>query len=152
MATPSGAYVIMRNRISTTTAITVLQMTNTTNHVSEIIRATGNQSSSTTSTSTALALLRKSVAATGTSAVTPVAMSEGHQSSGVTAGRDATGEGTDGNITFEEGFNIVGNGMLYLPVPEERELIGPSDVFAMKFTVAPTGNWTNQIRYLEYRV
>ncbi len=154
MAAVSGAYRLGRNRVSTTTAITVVQVAVPANCAIEVVRAQGGQSSSTTSTAGVGSLVRKTAAATVTS-TTPGLQSEGMQASkcvgGVSAsGITATVEGTDGVIFDEEPFNIVGNGFLYLPVPEEREMIGPSEFIALKHFVAPTGNWSHAIGWLEY--
>lgn len=154
MAASSGAYRLVRSRVSTTTAITVIQVAVPANCAIEVVRASGGQSSSTTSTATNCSLVRKTAAATVSSA-TPTPLSEGMQASKCVGGASASGitatvEGTDGVVFNEESFNIVGNGFLYLPVPEEREMIGPSEFVALKHFVAPTGTWSHQVGWLEY--
>lgn len=157
MAAPSGAYTVVRSNVATTTAITVIQVTTVASTFIEVTRASGNQSSSTTSTATALGLVKKTAAATVTSR-TPDPLSQGMQASKCVGGATATGinasaEGTDAtNFLWHEGFNIVGNGVLYLPMPEERILVGgtvaPS--IGLKFSVAPAGNFNNILEWLEY--
>lgn len=155
MAAPSGAYAVVRSNVATTTAITVIQVATPANCAIEPTRAWGGQSSSTTSTATALGLIKKSAAATVTSR-TPDLLSDGMQASKCVGGTAATGitasaEGTDNtNYLWHEGLNIVGNGCLYLPVPEERIFIGPSEFIGLKHSVAPAGNWIHGVTWLEY--
>jgi len=99
MPSPSGAYTVVRSNVSTTTAITVIQVTTVASTVIDITRAWGSQSSSTTSTATALGLIRKTAAASVTSR-TPDPLVSGMQASKCVGGASATGisasaEGTD---------------------------------------------------------
>lgn len=155
MAAPSGVYSVVRSNVSTTTAITVIQVATPSTAAIEILRASGSQSSSTTSAATALGLIRKTAAASVTSR-TPDPLSNGMQASKCVGGASATGitatgEGTDAtNYLWHEGFNIVGNGVLYLPVPEERIIVQPSSFIGLKHSVAPTGNWMHTVSWLEY--
>lgn len=157
MPAPSGAYTVVRLNTSTTTAITVIQVTTVASTFIDVVRAWGNQSSSTTSTATALGLVRKTAAAS-VSSRTPDPLSQGMQASKCVGGASATGitasaEGTDAtNYLWAEGFNIVGNGVLYLPMPEERIGVGGTTApsIGLKFSVAPTGNFNNGIEWLEY--
>lgn len=156
MATPSGVYNVIRPRVSTTTAITVIQVKTGATSMIEITRAYGGQSSSTTSAATSLSLIRKTAAATVTTQ-TPQTMTLGMQASKAVGGTSATGitasaEGTDDTAgpIWEEGFNLVGNGCLYLPVPEARPLVGAAAFIALKHFVAPAGNWSHNVEWLEY--
>lgn len=155
MPAPAGSYAVVRSNVSTTTAITVIQVATPANVAIDIIRAWGGQSSSTTSTATALGLIKKSAAATVTSR-TPDPLTDGMQASKCVGGTSATGitatvEGTDAtNYLWNEGLNIVGNGCLYLPVPEERIGVGPSEFIGLKHSVAPTGNWLHGVTWLEF--
>lgn len=156
MPVPSGGYSVVRSNVATTTAITVIQVTTVAAVGIDIVRASGSQSSSTTSAATGLGLIRKTAAATVTSR-TPDPESSGMQASkcvgGATAtGITATGEGTDAtNYLWHEGFNIVGNGVLYLPVPEERISVGGASAsIGLKHSVAPSGNWMHTVSWLEY--
>jgi hypothetical protein len=155
MPAPSGAYSVVRSNVATTTAITVIQVTVPAAAAIDIIRAWGGQGSSTTSAATGLGLIRKTAVATVTSR-TPDLLSDGMQASKCVGGVSATGitataEGTDAaNYLWHEGLNIVGNGALYLPVPEERISMGPSDTIGLKHSVAPSGNWIHGVTWLEY--
>src|SRR3954467_9092137 len=109
MAAPSGAYTVVRLNTSTTTAITVIQVLTVASTFIEVTRASGNQSSSTTSTATAMGLIKKTAAASVTSR-TPDPLSQGMQASKCVGGAAATGinasaEGTDAtNYLWSEGF------------------------------------------------
>lgn len=129
MANPYTA----RNTATHSTAITILEVTNTATEVLEILRAWVTQENVTTSGQAGIQILRKTATITGT-AVTVVSMSSGTASA--TAKHTATAEGTDGAVLIREGFNIV-NGWLYLPVPEERITVPPSGMVALKFATAP---------------
>jgi hypothetical protein len=154
MPAMSGAYVVVRSSVTTSTAITIQQVTVVAGTMVEYTRCWVNQSTITTSAATRIQFLRKSAVATVTSA-TPAPLGNGMQASkcvgGSTAtGITATGEGTDGVVYVEEGFNIVGNGWLYLPVPEERVyMINTSG--ALKFPTAPTSaGYVSGMEWLEY--
>ena len=155
MPMPSGSYSVVRSNVTTTTAITTIQVATPAGTAIDIIRAWGGQSSSTTSTATGLGLIKKSAAATVTSR-TPDPLMANMQASKCVGGASATGitataEGTDAtNYLWHEGFNIVGNGVLYLPVPEERINVSPSGFIGLKHSVAPAGNWIHGISWLEY--
>jgi hypothetical protein len=155
MPAPSGAYSVVRSNVATTTAITVIQVATPANCAIDIVRASGGQGSSTTSAATALGLIKKTAAATVTSR-TPDLLTDGMQASKCVGGAAATGitataEGTDAtNYLWHEGLNIVGNGCLYLPVPEERIGLGPSEFIGLKHSVAPAGNWIHMVSWVEY--
>ena len=141
---PQGDIYILKNSATVSTAITVLQLKAGANNGFEIVRAQANQRGSTTSVEEAIALVRKSAAATVTAAVAgttlffrdpnqaAASLSLGTAATGVTA----TVEGTDGDVAWEEGFNVL-NGWLYLPVPEERIYVPPAGIIALKFLSAP---------------
>jgi len=154
MPAPSGVYKVTRSSTTTSTAITVVQISVPANCAIEISRIEVNQSTITTSAATRIQLLRKSAAATVTSA-TPVPLSEGMQASKCVGGASATGitatvEGTDSTVLWENGFNIV-NGTLYLPPPEARIFIGPSEIVGIKFPTAPTSaGWITEVEWIEY--
>lgn len=156
MAAPSGMYNVIRPRVSTTTAITVIQVACVANTAIETTRVWGNQSSATSSAATALSYLKKTGAASVTSQ-TPLPIPASGQASKCVGGAALTGitasaEGTDGGIMWEEGFNLVGSGVLYLPVPEERIMVvgATAGIVGVKHQVSPTGNWTHGIQWLEY--
>jgi hypothetical protein len=142
-----GSYAARMDNVSVSTAITILQVTAPSTAVLEIIRAWCS-GATTTSASQRIQLLRKTAAATGTTAVTPAPL-DGSAAAGATSGRNATGEGTDGTVLIEDIFNVV-VGWLYLPVPEERIWVPPSGVIAIKFPAAPAAtNFTAGIAFRE---
>lgn len=142
----------MNRSVTTSTAITIIQIkTGATNPI-ELIRVSVNQSDTATSAQTGIRILRKTAAATVTS-FTPLIVQAAAASAAVggttSTGITATGEGTDGDILIDEGFNIL-NGFLYLPVPEERILVPAAAFIALKFPVAPTSAlWKSQIIFGE---
>lgn len=152
MPSPSGAYNLIRS-VSTSTAITIEQVTAPAGTMIEIARTWVNQSTSTTSAQTRILLLRKSTPATVTS-TNPAPLGNGMQASKCVGGTGATGitatvEGTDSTVYIDEGFNVV-NGHLYLPVPEER-LYAINDTRALKFGAAPaSATYSSGIEWLEY--
>jgi hypothetical protein len=153
MAAPSGVYNLIRTSTTTSTAITIQQVTAPAGSLAEFTRAWVNQSTVTTSSQTRIQLLRKSTAATVTSQ-TPGLLGVNMQASKCVGGIGASGitatvEGTDSTVYIEEGFNIV-NGWLYLPVPEERVGIINTTV-GLKFPTAPTSaGYASGQEWLEY--
>lgn len=127
-------YTIMDSR-AVSTAITILELAAPATAALRIERAWVTQSTSTTSAQTDITVLRKTATITGT-ALTPVALSTGDPAAAATAKRTATVEGTDGNVLYGEGFNVL-NGWVYVPVPEERLFVPPSGLIALKFPTAP---------------
>lgn len=154
MAATSGAYNLVRPSTTTSTAITIEQVTVPAGTMIEIVRAWVNQSTITTSAGTRVQLLRKSGVATVTS-TNPALLGIGMQASKCVGGASATGltataEGTDSTVFVEEGFNIVGNGWWYLPVPEERIYLINASV-GLKFPTAPTSaGYVSGIEWLEF--
>lgn len=158
MASPSGVYNLIRTSTTTSTAITIQLVWVPVTTAIETTRAWCNQSTITTSSQTRIQLLRKTgTAPTVTSATPAIVGTAGTQASKCVGGTAATGitataEGTDGTVYVEEGFNIV-NGWLYLPVPEERIMVGGSAAngIGLKFPTAPTSaGWVSGQEYLEY--
>lgn len=149
--TYKGIYVVNRS-VTTSTAITIIQIKAGATNPLEIIRVSVNQSDSTTSAQTGIRILRKSAAATVTSftplvgqAAAAAAAVGGTSATGITA----TAEGTDGDILIDEGFNAL-NGFLYLPVPEERILVPAAGIIGIKFPVAPASAlWKAQVIFGE---
>lgn len=138
--------------MTTSTAITIIQIKAGATNPLELIRVSVNQSDSTTSAQTGIRILRKTATATVTSftplivqAAAAAAAAGGTSATGITA----TAEGTDGDILIDEGFNAL-NGFLYLPVPEERILVPAAGFIALKFPVAPASAlWKAQIIFGE---
>lgn len=118
------------------TAINIMQVTAPSTMTLEIIRAWVMQSASTTSAQTDIIILRKTATVTSGTSVTPVKLEFGDPNPTFTAIKTATGNGTDGDVLYGEGFNVL-NGWLYVPVPEERIKIPPSGMLALKFPSVP---------------
>lgn len=154
MAAASGLYQLVRATVTTSTAITIEQVTSVAGVAEEFTRCWVNQNTITATAQCRIQFLRKSAVATVTSQAATT-MGNGMQASkcvnGTTAtGITASGEGTDGSVYIEEGFNIV-NGWLYLPVPEERKMMVGADSVGLKFPTAPTSaGWISGIEWLEY--
>lgn len=156
MAAPSGAYNLIRQAITTSTAITVNQVLVPVVTAAEFTRVWANQSTVTTTNQTRLQLNRNSTASTVTG-TSPAPLANGMQASKCVSGASATGitASAEGSVTatvWAEGFNIV-NGILYLPVPEARYLIAGSAAgfVAVKFPSAPaSADYTTGIEWLEY--
>lgn len=153
MPVTSGAYTLVRSAVATSTAITIQQVTVPAACGAEFTRAWVQQSTSVTSAQTRIQMLRKSTAATVTSQ-TPALLGISMQASkcvgGTTAtGITASGEGTDGAVYEEAGFNVV-NGWIYLPVPEMR-LLMIDDTMGLKFPTAPaSASYQSGQDWLEY--
>ena len=156
MAAPSGAYNLIRAAVTTSTAITVNQVLAPVVTAVEFTRCWVNQSTVTTTNQTRIQLNRNSTACTVTSTAA-AALGNGMQASKCVNGTSATGitataEGSVTATVWSEGFNIV-NGILYLPVPEERwMLVGSAAGFAgLKFPNAPaSADYTTGMEWLEY--
>jgi len=154
MPAVSGVYNLIRSSVTTSTAITIQQVTAPAGTMAEFTRCWVNQSTITTSAATRIQFLRKSTAATVTSQ-TPALLGVAMQASKCVGGTGASGitatnEQTDSTVYVEEGFNIVGNGWLYLPVPEERIYI-INTTAGLKFPTAPTSaGWISGEEWLEY--
>lgn len=134
-------YVIQHTAVSVTGAITIIQLKSGASSTCKIHRISVTQSASTTSAMTRIQVLRKSAAATVTS-FTPLLLDAGDGAAKAVGGTAATGitasaEGTDGDILYQDSFNAL-TGWLYVPVPEERIVIGGGGIVGVKFPSAPT--------------
>ena len=138
-----GLYTVHGDAQAVSTAITILEVTAPSTAVLEIKRACVEQSSVTTSAQARIRLLRKTGTITGTASPPSAIPIDAAASSGVTIKWIATAEGTDGNVIYEENFNIL-NGWLWVPASAmERIIVPPSGLIALKFPAAPTSaNWT----------
>jgi hypothetical protein len=123
----------IHENISVSTAITILQVTAPSTAALEILEAWVDFAT-TTSGSQRVQFLRKTATATGLTSVTPVAYSAATVSA--TAGRTATGEGTDGAVLVSRIPNVI-NGWYYLPTPDNQIIVPPSGIIAIKFPTAP---------------
>lgn len=127
-------YTVIDSRV-VSTAITVLELTAPSTMMLRVIRAWFTNTSTATSSESDAVLIRKTATITGTS-ITPAPLEKSGPAATFTAKRTATVEGTDGDIVAGEGFNVL-NGWLFVPVPEERPIVPPSGLIALKLIAAP---------------
>lgn len=137
-----GTYTASESR-AYTTGITMLEISNAATQLLLITRAWCTQSSSTTSAQQRIELLRKSAAGTLTNTLTPAKVTPGSAASGVTSAKTtATVEGTATDILIEDSFNVL-QGWLWVPsCPEERIVVAPSGIIALKLPAAPAASIT----------
>ena len=152
------AYSLKNNGVAISTAITVAQLKAGVNGALAILRHSLGQSGSVTSTQIASGLIRKSAAATVTTAVAgttllkqnPVApttdASLGTSATGITA----SAEGTDGELTSQRGFNVL-NGQETVYTPEERVIVPQGGIVAQKLFAAFNTTWYSEISFMELR-
>ncbi len=139
-----GHIYTLRHQAVVATLISILQLKAGALVPFEILSATLSQGISETSAEEAIEFVRKTVAATVTTAVAGTHLFKlrpGDPTAGLDLGTAATGviataEGTDGDIVLREAFNVL-NGWKHLPVPEERIFVPAAGIIALKFPVAP---------------
>ena len=135
-------YVVPANIATVTAAKTLLQIKAGASTPLELIRAEVSNSTSEVSDTGEIQILEKTAAATVTS-FTPVPYNRGlgptaKAVGGTTAtGHTATAEGTDGDILYNRGFNVL-NGHVWLPTPKERIVIDPGVIVALKSAITIT--------------
>lgn len=136
------SYVFRRQVTGTTADRALLQIQAPTDTSIVILRAWVNQETSEASLQTGIRLARKSAAQTVTAAVIATdvfPLDPDDAASTVQVGTAATGyvgttAGTTSGVLIQEGYNVVGNGWLYLPVPEERILLKAGAIIALEST------------------
>lgn len=133
-------YSVAMQAVSVSSAITLLQIKAGSTGALQLLRVRISQSNQTSSAMQRAQILRKTAAATVTS-YTPKLYDPGDAAAQAVGGVAATGtnasvEGTDGNVLYEETFNVL-NGMLWIPTPEERIVVPASGFIAVKFADAP---------------
>jgi len=156
MATPTGAYQLIRAAVATSTAITLNQVWIPAGTAVEVVRAYANQGSSTTSGGAEFDLVNQTSAATVTSQAATAAgpntvasrCVNGTTSTGITS----TIAGTAGNKIDNAGVNVL-NGYLYFPVPEARPILLGSAARGVNLrtvTTLTSVNLISGIDWLEY--
>jgi hypothetical protein len=154
-----GTYTLTNGSGGTTvsTAITVLQLKAGANCPLALLRAQLSQRGSTTSAQERFSIVRKSAAATVTTAVAGTHLfkhSTSAPTSDVSLGTAATGitatvEGTDSDVLCERGFNVL-NGVELVWVPEERIIVPVNGIIALKFLTAPASQtWFASLTFAE---
>ncbi len=147
-----GHIYTLRHEAVVSTLITILQLKAGALVPFEILSASLTQRLSTTSVQVGIEFVRKTVAATVTTAVlgTHLFKKPGDPNPGLDLGTAATGviataEGTDGDIPLRDGFNVL-NGWKHLPVPEERKFVPAAGIIALKFPAVPASHtWNMEI-------
>ena len=140
---PKGDYYTIRHEATISTAITFLQLKAGTAYGFAVREIGVGKRADATSEQIAIALVRKTVAATVTLGVvgTHVFLHDpGGPSPNLALATDGTGviatvEGTDGNIICKIPFNLV-SGLIYQP-PRDIE-VPVSGIIGLKFMEAPT--------------
>lgn len=152
----TGSYMAIANRrtISGTTPRPVLWGSLTaSDNVAEFTRFVANQAGSLTPYQVCVAVGQPaSQSTTGGTSIGVILMQEGLKATGMTSSyRDSTTGTAHTNVWHEEAFNQLGPGMLWMPAPEERPMIGESSYYSMLMHVLPTdGDWTTSARWIEY--
>jgi hypothetical protein len=146
-------YEVRNGGVSISTAITVIQIKAGASAL-EILRASIGQKGSTASAIERIGLVRKSAAATVTSA-TPLKLRPGDPAALAVGGTTATGitataEGTDTDVLVDECFNIANGTWAWLPTPEERLWVPQGGIVALKFLTAPAAQtWYASVKFRE---
>ncbi len=117
-----------------TAAKTLLQVKAGASTMLELIYASITNSDNDASDTGSAEILRKTVAATVTSQ-TPFLFNPASQVADAVGGTAATGdtataEGTDGDIIWDEGFNVL-NGWVWMPTPEFRIIVPAAGILGL---------------------
>lgn len=143
----SRVYCINVTRLAVTGAITLMQIKAGASTPLQLLRCAGAQSSSTTSTQLSVQINRKSAAATVTPFV-PLLLGPADDpaakavSGAAATGTNASAEGTDTDVLWQDVFNYVPLGWLWLPSEKERIHVPPAGIVGCKFPVAPATSVT----------
>lgn len=149
----------LRHSATVSTAITVLQLKAGTNGPMEIIRAAITNTGLTTAAQYRAALVRKSAAATVTTAVAGTHLFKQNPvwpttdaSLGTSAtGVIATAEGTDTDVFADRGFYVTA-GYEWLPTDDERIVVPQGGIIGLKFLAAPaSATWIFELVWKELR-
>lgn len=153
-----AAYKLKNLGVAISTAITVAQLKLGTNGPAAILRHSLTQDGSVTSTQIRGGLIRKSAAATVTTAVAATNLNKQNPVSptadaslGTTAtGITATAEGTDADHLCTRGFNVL-NGQEVVYTPEERDIVAQGGIVAQKLLTAFNSTWSSELVFMELR-
>lgn len=147
---------VFERELSSPGAITGLQLAAGTSMPIVIMQVWVTQRSSTTSTQIGLYLVRKTAAATVTAAVSgdirkldPGDAAASLQLGTALTGYTATAEGTDGDVLYRQGVNIL-NGYFVEPQPELRVTVPAGGIVGVKFSAAPpAGTYSINVFFAE---
>jgi hypothetical protein len=134
-----GKYSVSFQAQTISTAITILEVTAPSTAAIVILRA-WISANTTTAGAANIRILRKSGTITGTASPPTPNPLDASAASGATIKWKATGEGTDGVFLYDDWFRVDGGPWVWLPVPEERIIVPPSGIIALKFATAPASN------------
>lgn len=134
-AAASRVYVVTLSAVSITVGISLLQVVTGAKAPLQVIRATISQSSSTTSTQQRAQINKKKTTAATVTSATPALCGPSTDPAAnavggaALTGTNASAEGTDDAITFQDVFNYL-NGWVYLPTPKEYTFVDVGGVSA----------------------
>ena len=152
---PTGGrvYVVNNLNVVISTAITIIQIKAGATTPLYLVRASLAQRLSTTSAQERVIIVRKTAAATVTSA-TPLLYDGTDSAAAAVGGTTSTGitasaEGTDGDILVDRPFNVL-NGFEWIPTPMEMIKVPAAGFIALKFPNAPaSATWSAQMVFCE---
>lgn len=139
-----GHRYAIRHEAVVSTAITIIQLLAGTAVPFLIVAASLSQDGSTVSAQEKIAFVRKSAAATVTAGVVGThvfKLRPGDPTPGLNLGTSATGviasgEGTDTDVAYEEGFNVLA-GWRFTPSEKEYIHVPGAGIIGLKFRTAP---------------
>lgn len=154
-----NVYMLRLVPTAITTALTIMQLKADAAAPIDILEAKLYQVTKTSTELLRVGLVRKTAAATVTTAVAgthifkmnpndgTVLADLGTTSTGVTA----TGEGTDGEIPEEDVWNVANGSWQYLPIPEARIRVPAAGFLGLKVFTAPAASMVvgGYIRFME---
>jgi len=152
-----GHRYTLRHEATVSTAITILQLAAGAAVPFLIVSALLTQDGSTTSAQEKIAFVRKSAGATVTTAVVGTHLfktAPGDPTPGLSLGTTTTGviataEGTDTDVAYEEGFNVL-SGWRFTPSEKEYIMVPGAGIIGLKFRTAPASQtWQMSITVQE---
>ncbi len=135
-----GVYTV-RDANTQTAAKTLAQIVAGANFACELLYASITNATNDASDSSSAQILRKSTPATVTS-FTPLVVVPNDVAANAVGGTALTGvnasvEGTNGDIIWDEGFNIL-NGWVWMPTPEFRIFVDTGECLGIKMNTSIT--------------
>ncbi len=146
-------YVLNNLAVTISTAITIMQIKAGAAYPLWLVRATLTQKGSVTSAQERVQIVRKTAAATVTSVAALLFDGDDVAAkavNGTTAtGITASGEGTDGDILVDRGFNVL-NGFEWVATSLDAIFVPAAGFIALKFPTAPASQvWSAQMFFVE---
>lgn len=151
----SDTYSFIIKSVSGIGTLPFAQIATASNCAVEILRIEIGQEDSTTSQQEMIQFVRRTTNSTLPNVAERVPMSPQHpitQLAGTSITNAigvATGTGSYGASVMRWCFNVL-NGLLYVPIPEERPILPPSTFHVLEFGASPAANtWSGHIVYRE---